>query len=336
MRAIALLMITTILMVPLAGCVDTGDGPQFQLSPEDIEQLIDDNMEDFLNNTSITLNQNVNYYNNSSVQQPSILKSNSGTMTGTGHTLSYGGGLALLIREDAFPATSAGNSTAGLDGARICVGVGTNTEDNLREWFNSLGINFVSVGTADAAEATDKIIAGDCDAMVFEGFYLAKQKEYQLNEDGSVSDGLWVDSRYAPTENSPGIVSNIISVIIPQSSNEMITGIEYLFGQVTLSATCKGNDTSCEDIIQILSIDALSLNMETSCSNNVSFSWSANAMIYGTEPRFYGHGLECTNILNLGAINQIEGVEGYGSTSHELSWSDWTYSVVWESVPIEN
>jgi len=53
MRAIALLMITTILMVPLAGCVDTGDGPQFQLSPEDIEQLIDDNMEDLLNNTSI-------------------------------------------------------------------------------------------------------------------------------------------------------------------------------------------------------------------------------------------------------------------------------------------
>ena len=62
MRAMALLMITTILLVPLAGCVDSGDGPQFELSPEDIEQLIDDNMEDFLNNASITLNQNVNYY----------------------------------------------------------------------------------------------------------------------------------------------------------------------------------------------------------------------------------------------------------------------------------
>ena len=65
MRAMALLMITTILLVPLAGCVDGGDGPQFELSPEDIEGLIDANIDDFLNNTSITLNQNINYHNNS-------------------------------------------------------------------------------------------------------------------------------------------------------------------------------------------------------------------------------------------------------------------------------
>ena len=63
MRGMTLLMITTILLVPLAGCVDGGDGPQFELSPEDIEGLIDANLDDFLNNTSITIvNNNENNY----------------------------------------------------------------------------------------------------------------------------------------------------------------------------------------------------------------------------------------------------------------------------------
>jgi len=42
-------MITTILAIPLAGCVDSGDGPQFELSPEEIEDLIDANLDDFDN-----------------------------------------------------------------------------------------------------------------------------------------------------------------------------------------------------------------------------------------------------------------------------------------------
>ena len=68
MRAMALLMITTILVVPLAGCVDSGDGPQFELSPEEIEDLIDANLDDFLNNSSITIvNNNFNNTSNNKV-----------------------------------------------------------------------------------------------------------------------------------------------------------------------------------------------------------------------------------------------------------------------------
>jgi len=335
MRAMALLMITTILVVPLAGCVDSGDGPQFELSAEDIEQLIDNNMEEFLNNTSITLNQNVNYYNNSSVQQPSVLKSISGTMVGNEYSILSAGSPALLIREDAFNSSAAGNSAEGLDGANICVGVGTNTEGNLQDWFNSLNISFTSVGIADAAEATDKLIAGECDAFAGDWSSLVAKKA-SLDNDGSIAGGTWMDSRYTPSENNPGVVGSSISIVIPQSSNEMVTEIVYLFTQVTLSAICNGNDSSCQDIVQILSYDIASTTIETTCSHNVSFSWSNNIGMFVGLHIFKGHGLDCTHTLNLHAFNQIEGVEGYSSAAHELSWSDWTYSVIWESIPIEN
>ena len=74
-------------------------------------------------------------------------------------------GQGILVREDAFAADLAGNSATGLDGANICVGVGTTTEGNMQDWFSSRGIDFTSVGTADAAEATDKLISGECDAF---------------------------------------------------------------------------------------------------------------------------------------------------------------------------
>jgi len=333
MRAMALLMITTILVVPLAGCVDSGDGPQFELSPEDIEQLIDDNMEDFLNNTSITLNQNVNYYNNSSVQQPSVLKSSSGSMSGSEYSSAGGGGTAILVRYDV---NNDGSVGLGMESLKVCVGTGTITEQNLVNWFNNIDINIDIVPVADDAEATTKLVDGSCDAIAFDTLAKAEQKYEALN--GSMETDLWIDTRYSVSDTSPGEVGNSISVIITQSSNEMLTGIEYLYTQVTLTATCiNSNDSGCEDIVQMLSYDVESTTMETICSHNVSFSWSFSTQIFSPQlPVFRGHGLDCTHTINLHAVNQIEGVDGYGSTSHELSWSDWAYSIIWESVPIEN
>ena len=334
MRGMALLMITTILLVPLAGCVDGGDGPQFELSPEDIEGLIDANIDDFFNNTSITLNQNINYHNNSSIQQPSILKSNSGAMIGNEYSSASGGGPALLVRYDQ---NNNGSVGVGMNNLRICVEVGSVLENEIRDWLDYVGAySFVAVGVADNAEATDKLISGECGAMALENFYAAEEREEQLN--GSIAGGLWYDSRYTPAQNNQGTVGNSISIIITQSSNEMLTGIEYLFTQVTLSATCiNDNDSSCEDIIQILSHDSLSTTMDTICSHNVSSSWEVHPMGFGSfTPSFGPHGLDCTHTLNLHAINHIEAVDGYDSTNHDLAWSDWTYSVIWESVPIEN
>ena len=108
-------------------------------------------------------------------------------------------GQGILVREDAFPATAASNSAAGLDGARICVGVGTTTEGNMQDWFSSRDINFVSVGTADAAEATDKLIAGDCDAFTGDMSAMVAKK-WALDNDESIAGGTWIASELLSKE----------------------------------------------------------------------------------------------------------------------------------------
>ncbi len=108
-------------------------------------------------------------------------------------------GQGIIVREDAFSASAAGNSAAGLDGANICVGVGTTTEGNMQDWFSSRQITFTSVGTADAAEATDKLIAGECDAFTGDMSAMVAKK-WALDNDGSIAGGTWIASELLSKE----------------------------------------------------------------------------------------------------------------------------------------
>jgi len=108
-------------------------------------------------------------------------------------------GQGILVREDAFPAELAGNSASGLDGANICVGVGTTTEGNMQDWFSSRGIAFTSVGTADAAEATDKLISGECDAFTGDMSAMVAKK-WALDNDASIASGTWIASELLSKE----------------------------------------------------------------------------------------------------------------------------------------
>ena len=101
-------------------------------------------------------------------------------------------GQGILVREDAYAAADAGNSAAGLNGANICVGIGTTTEGNMVDWFSSRDISFTSVPVADAAEATAKFIDGSCDA--FTGYMSAMvAKKWQLDGDGSMNGvSIWI------------------------------------------------------------------------------------------------------------------------------------------------
>ena len=96
-------------------------------------------------------------------------------------------GQGILIRADRYDAATAGNSAAGLDGANICVGIGTTTEGNMQDWFSSRNIAFTSVPVADAAEATAKFIDGSCDAFTGDMSAMVAKK-WQLDSDGSVVD----------------------------------------------------------------------------------------------------------------------------------------------------
>jgi general L-amino acid transport system substrate-binding protein len=108
-------------------------------------------------------------------------------------------GQGILVREDAFSAAEAGNSAAGLNNANICVGVGTTTEGNLQDWFSSRNINFNSIGTADAAEATDKLISGECDAFTGDMSAMVAKK-WALDNDGSIEGGTWIASELMSKE----------------------------------------------------------------------------------------------------------------------------------------
>ena len=108
-------------------------------------------------------------------------------------------GQGILVRDDAFPADLAGNSASGLDGANICVGVGTTTEGNMVDWFSSRDITFTSVGTADAAEATDKLISGECDAFTGDMSAMVAKK-WALDNDDSIAGGTWIASELLSKE----------------------------------------------------------------------------------------------------------------------------------------
>ena len=101
-------------------------------------------------------------------------------------------GQGILVREDAYAAATAGNSAGGLDGANICVGIGTTTEGNMVDWFSSRGIAFTSVPVADAAEATAKFIDGSCDAFTGDMSAMVAKK-WQLDGDDSMNGvEIWI------------------------------------------------------------------------------------------------------------------------------------------------
>ena len=109
-------------------------------------------------------------------------------------------GQGILIREDRFAAATAGNSASGLNGANICVGIGTTTEGNMQDWFSSREITFTSVPVADAAEATAKFIDGSCDAFTGDMSAMVAKK-WQLDNDGSMGAvDIWIASELMSKE----------------------------------------------------------------------------------------------------------------------------------------
>ena len=113
-------------------------------------------------------------------------------------------GQGILVRGDRYDAAASGNSASALDGAKICVGIGTTTEGNMQDWFSSRNIAFESVPVADAAEATAKFIDGSCDAFTGDMSAMVAKK-WQLDNDGSVTndDGqvaIWIASELMSKE----------------------------------------------------------------------------------------------------------------------------------------
>ena len=82
-------------------------------------------------------------------------------------------GQGILVNKDAFPdATSALH----LDGAKICVGIGTTTEGNIADYFAVNGMEYEAVNSDDAATAKAQFEDGSCDAWTGDMSAMVAQK----------------------------------------------------------------------------------------------------------------------------------------------------------------
>ena len=102
-------------------------------------------------------------------------------------------GQGILVRGDRY-AYGTGSADQ-LNGANICVGIGTTTEGNMQDWFSSRSIDFTSVPVADAAEATQKFRDGECDAFTGDMSAMVAKK-WQLDNDDTwttaPTEGIWI------------------------------------------------------------------------------------------------------------------------------------------------
>ena len=334
------------------------------LTTEEIQELIDDNIDDFLNNTTVTVNQEnhnsnttnsqtiVNHNNYSTIESPSSLKSKSGFMTGIQSSNNFmADGVSLLVRGDRYAAADAGNSAAGLNGANICVGIGTDLESDMQQWFSERSIDFTSVPTADYAEGTQKFRDGECDALAFSSAVDAEQKKDQLDNDETWSDapseGIWTTTMYEGEVGELSEVWNSISILIDQPNYEAIIGLRYVFLQTELSGTCDANASGCENFTIAISPERIS--SVSTCSHGTSFHFGPHGLMdadkgvysyWGDNPwgdMFGGTGFNCTHSLNFEINLMVDDLNsnlwqaGFDRDSHALSWGEWVYSIVWET-----
>ena len=158
-------------------------------------------------------------------------------------------GQGILVREDAFPAADAGNSAGGLDGANICVGIGTTTEGNMVDWFSSRNIAFTSVPVADAAEATAKFIDGSCDAFTGDMSAMVAKK-WQLDGDDSMGGvDIWIASELmskeplgAATRDMDSDFKDVVAWVWYGMVTAEEMGVTAANAAASAAAACDGSD----------------------------------------------------------------------------------------------
>jgi len=161
-------------------------------------------------------------------------------------------GQGILVREDAYPAATSfenGNSASGLDGANICVGIGTTTEGNMVDWFSSRNIAFTSVPVADAAEATAKFIDGSCDAFTGDMSAMVAKK-WQLDGDDSMGGvDIWIASELmskeplgAATRDMDSDFKDVVAWVWYGMVTAEEMGVTAANAAASAAAACDGSD----------------------------------------------------------------------------------------------
>jgi hypothetical protein len=313
------MMILIMMTSALAGCTggDPDGGGNDEINMEILNSLIDDNLQDFVNNTTVEVTNNyydsdnsttINYVNGTSTMT-STLHTMAGTQQGMVSQTNYSGGdLVLLVRGDAYPEEDANSIWNGLNGANICVGIGTEKESQLANTFSSGGISFTSVPVADVGEATAKFIDGSCDVLADDRSVMVATKG-QIDGDGSMNGvSIWITNIVSPYQAS-GDYLNHIQLIIPQA-NGYSTFLNEIYVTITLSKSCINCSNNESDVeVSYLINDMSSMhqffgtNYATEGMSTCEYSLDTS---FSEEGLMFGPGLEC----------------------------DWTYYVHWSTAPV--
>ncbi|SVA53959.1 uncharacterized protein METZ01_LOCUS106813, partial [marine metagenome] len=83
-------------------------------------------------------------------------------------------GQGILVNTDAYSPVP--TSALELDGAKICVGIGTTTEGNIADYFAVNGMEYTAVNSDDAATAKAQFEDGSCDAWTGDMSAMVAQK----------------------------------------------------------------------------------------------------------------------------------------------------------------
>ena len=357
----ATLMVLVLVSSTLAGCTgDPDGGGNDEFDAETLQGMIESGLEDFMNNTTVEIT--TNYYTNETSTTTNNVNGSGGVSASSLHALSgtdpgessflvtyseYDNDLALLVRADAYPNPGSSNwanwnSASTLNGANICVAIGSVWEYELVDWFSSRDISFTSVPVADPSEANAKFIDGSCDAMAGELQYLVI-RQASLEADGSMNGvDTWItgpvgDASGGTEDYSSAAGWSVLNLTIEQDYGAS----SYLLaahGEITLTGTCIANCTGQSTVIHhtyVFSTEDFEANYSTS-SGGIDFSNTCEGMTnLDSWPGFFGPpGLECELDMTMFASLNAAYWWEYDITSfddYEFAWSDWSYYVLWQS-----
>ena len=339
----------TFLMIvsALAGCTSgdpDGDG-ELGIDADLLDQLIQDNLQDFINNTTVTVNQDSTHYSNQTHYTYNTYNGSSdyaiqyvatgvdpGVSTTQGETSNHSD-MVLLVRSDRYHE----NHWTSLNGANICVGIGTSTEAMLQDAFSGNSISFTSVPIADIAEGRAKLIDGSCDAIT--GSRNAMEISWDIvngslngNMDNGSENGsgvtTWMSNAYASGAEYFAIQSQF-EYTITQDFGQRVDFVGAHF-EVVLTGTCVQNcDADDEDTIQLFVFDRNQVNPYGPGSS--FYEMISTCYIEGYGDLHYENyegflllpGLDCSTTIRVHA--HIWG----DNPDYEYTWSDWAYYITW-------
>ena len=353
MRIIAPMMILIMMTSTLAGCTggDPDGGGNDEIDMDILNQLIDENLQDFINNTTIEVTNNyydsdnsttLNYVNSTS-SSSSTLHTMAGIQSGLTNILTDSEGIALLVNSNSFSGDNYpmfGMQT--INGITICLEIGGVLESYAVSSFSSSHSSFTSVPVDDFSEAIQKFNDGSCDAIM--------GVRDVLVDDINPNFNTWLTRNIAYSDGSQYQLTNNLALQILQTTGESIF-VESIYASITVTGTCINCSTNQTVTTKTISITDTAVP-EYSFSQGLSpmpsyYSTSLTGLStceYELEQEFSGAGemfapgIECTHELNL-SIGYDYDFFNFNSLgldpSYEYSWGDWIYYVHWSSDVVE-